>query len=211
MNPAARLYPIVDVASSESMPLGGLLGLFDEAGVEWFQLRDKRPSDGARLAVAQQAAAARRGMFFWYNDRPDLALLAGADGVHVGQDDLPPPFIRGFAPHLQIGRSTHDVAQLRSAAADPDVDAVAIGPVFASKTKSGHARPVGLDGVRAARAMTTKPLVAIGGIDASTVAAVLAAGADRVAVIDALSGATLAAIESKLAAMIGAISEGGRA
>lgn len=208
MNRAASLYPIIDLGGIGSVSPAGLLGLFAEAGVEWFQLRDKRPSDRLRLEAARQAAEARRGLFFWYNDRPDVAILAGADGVHVGQQDLSPAKIRAFAPGLRIGRSTHEPGQVRSAAADPNVDVVAVGPVFSSRTKSGHAQPLGLEGVRAARAATTKPLVAIGGIDATTIAAVLEAGADRVAVIGALRGTTLAAVETALAAMIAAIPEG---
>jgi thiamine-phosphate pyrophosphorylase len=211
MNRAASLYPIVDVPDDGAVPIEGILGLFREAGVEWFQLRDKRPADRARLELARRAAAAGRGLTFWYNDRPDLAVLAGADGVHVGQEDLPPAAIRGFAPRLRVGRSTHDADELGLAAADPAVDVVAVGPVFPSATKRGHARPVGLEGLRAARATTAKPLVAIGGVDPSTIGEVLATGADRVAVIGALSGATLAAVEARLAAMIAAIPEGRRA
>lgn len=121
------------------------------------------------------------------NDRPDLAVLAGADGVHVGQDDLDVADVRRFAPSLKVGTSTHSLEQVRAAlAAAPDY--VAFGPVFATQSKRGADPTVGLDGLREASRLARAagvPLVAIGGIDYERAAAV-AAHADAAAVIAAL-------------------------
>jgi len=110
-----------------------------------------------------------------------------AAGVHLGQRDLPPAAARRVVgPDCRIGLSTHDDEQLAAAAADPDVDLVAVGPVFPTASKASPDPVVGLGFVRRARAATSKPLVAIGGIDAGNLAQVLAAGADEVAVLSAL-------------------------
>ena len=138
------------------------------------------------------------------NDRADLCLAAGFDGVHLGQDDLPPedarkilgsaqpgpPSRAGFARDgvvkpLWMGVSTHNPEQLRRAD-QTGADYLAIGPVFATGSKANPDPVVGLDGVRAARALTRKPLVAIGGITRSNARAVIEAGADAVAVISDL-------------------------
>ena len=120
------------------------------------------------------------------NDRVSLVSAARYDGIHVGQEDLSPAQARAtLGTEVLIGVSTHGEGQLRSAADGP-ADYVAIGPVFATASKQDPDPVVGLEGVRAARAMTTKPLVAIGGITRSNCAAVIEAGADSVAVISDL-------------------------
>ena len=127
------------------------------------------------------------GAGLWVDDRADLAALFPVAGVHVGQTDLPPAAARRVVGEgIWIGLSTHDEAQLAAADADPEVDVVAVGPVFPTASKERPDPVVGLDFVRRARARTAKPLVAIGGIDAGNVAAVLAAGADAAVVLGAV-------------------------
>lgn len=130
------------------------------------------------------------------NDRADLCLAAGFDGVHLGQEDLSPEGARVVVGNRRwIGVSTHNIEQARSADAAP-VDYIAIGPVFATATKENPDAVVGLEGVRAVRAITNKPLVAIGGITRGNARAVIEAGADAVAVIgDILQEPRLAAEE----------------
>jgi thiamine-phosphate pyrophosphorylase len=140
----------------------------------------------ARDAVAAARAA---GALLVVNDRVDVALLAGADGVHLGQDDLRPEDARRLLPAgALIGVSTHDRAQVEEAAAS-GADYVAVGPVFATATKERPDPVVGLELVRWARGRVGVPLVAIGGITAGRAAEVAAAGADGLAVVSAIAGA----------------------
>jgi thiamine-phosphate pyrophosphorylase len=160
-------------------------------GVDALQLRDATLDDDATLREATRfkALADETGAAFILNDRPDLALACGADGVHLGQDDGSPAAARAMlGPGAVIGRSTHGPDQGAIAAADPDVDYVSIGPVWATPTKPG--RPgVGLDYVRWAAANVEKPWFAIGGVDAETALEVVAAGATRVVVVRAILAA----------------------
>jgi thiamine-phosphate pyrophosphorylase len=120
------------------------------------------------------------------NDRADIALDAGFDGVHVGQDDLAVEAVRKIVgPTMIVGASTHNPAQLE-AADQTSADYLAIGPVFTTTSKANPDPVVGLDGVRQARALTRKPLVAIGGISAANAKDVIEAGADSLALISAL-------------------------
>ena len=122
------------------------------------------------------------------NDYVDLVAESGFDGVHLGQTDMPPRDARALlGADTLIGISTHNEAQLSAAAPEP-VDYVAIGPVFATVSKENPDPVVGLEGVRLARQLTDKPLVAIGGITLANVAEVWAAGADSVAVISGIFG-----------------------
>ncbi len=120
------------------------------------------------------------------NDRADLCLAAGLDGVHVGQEDLSPEAVRKIiGPDRWLGISTHNPEQLSEA--DPtSADYLAVGPVFATTSKEKPDPVIGLEGVRRARELTRKPLVAIGGITRANAASVIAAGADSVAVISDL-------------------------
>jgi len=132
------------------------------------------------------------------NDRTDLALAAGFDGVHVGQNDLPVAAVRTIAgADLIIGTSTHNPEQLRLAD-QTEADYLAIGPVFATSSKLNPDPVVGLNGVRLARSLTTKPLVAIGGITRANCRSVLDVGADSVAVISDLVNNPRAAAEEFL-------------
>jgi thiamine-phosphate pyrophosphorylase len=167
-----------------------------EAGVRLVQYRAKpgalgpggQPlTDQDRLAEARalRQLCARHGALFLINDRIDLALAVDADGVHLGQDDLPPAIARSLlGPERLIGRSTQRLEQLQQAVAD-GCDYVGVGPVNATPTKPGR-EPVGLDYVRQAAAASPIPFFAIGGIDAATLEGPLAAGASRVAVVRAV-------------------------
>ena len=158
------------------------------AGIRFLQYRDKDAPDEVvlvRAALLREVFPAADSCLI-LNDRVSLVRSAGFDGVHVGQEDLSPAEVRAaLGPEMLIGVSTHSEGQLLIAADGP-ADYVAIGPVYATVSKLVPDPVVGLEGVRAARAMTTKPLVAIGGISRSNCAAVMNAGADSVAVISDL-------------------------
>lgn len=160
-------------------------------GVDIIQLRDKTIEAARELELLQILARRAReaDALFSVNDRADLAVLAGADVLHVGQGDLTPRQGRALAPAALVGRSTHDVDQLAAARDDADVDYFCTGPIWATPTKPG--RPgVGLDLVRAAAAEPQeKPWFAIGGIDESTLPQVIDAGATRAVVVRVLTGA----------------------
>jgi thiamine-phosphate pyrophosphorylase len=168
-------------------------------GVDIIQLRDKG-SAGERqfgpleareeiAALEVLADAARRhGALFAVNDRADVARAAGADVLHLGQDDLPLTVARDIVGRRVVGRSTHDLEQVRAAVAE-DVDYFCVGPCWPTPTKPGRPAP-GLELVRAAAALgTDKPWFAIGGIDADRLPEVLAAGARRVVVVRAITAA----------------------
>jgi thiamine-phosphate pyrophosphorylase len=161
-------------------------------GARVVQLRAKHAPDRETLAWAREIRALTRaaGARFVVNDRFDLALAAEADAVHLGQDDLPPSALPKAAREwLAVGRSTHDAAQARAARAE-GVDYVAYGPVFGTSSKAAAGSARGLGGLaEAVAAAAPLPVVAIGGIDASKLAGVLAAGARGAAVISAVAGA----------------------
>ena len=189
---AARLY-LVCGAAGDGRDLRAFLDAALRGGVDVVQLREKDPAvgDDALLAAAQifRDACDAHGALFVLNDRPELAAAAHADGVHVGQDDMPVAEARALVGEdVLLGRSTHTPEQVEDAAV-ADVDYFAVGPVHATPTKPG--RPaVGLELVRhAASAPRPVPWFAIGGIDPSNVDAVAAAGATRIVVVRALTDA----------------------
>ncbi|HEX8817110.1 MAG TPA: thiamine phosphate synthase [Terriglobales bacterium] len=157
------------------------------AGCNLVQYRNKRGSPRQILGDSRQLKRLLGGAArVIVNDRPDAALLAGCDGVHVGQDDLSAGEARRVAgEELWVGISTHNPEQVQRAA-QAAVDYVAIGPVFATASKANPDPVIGLEGIRKARALTGKPLVAIGGITRANCRAVIDAGADSVAVISDL-------------------------
>lgn len=185
-----RLYPILDVGllfragvSLEAFALD-----LREAGIRFIQYRDKDASDTEFL----ERALLLRRIFpasdsrLILNDRVALWAKSEFDGIHVGQEDLPPVQVRNtVGSEAMIGVSTHNEMQLRAASESP-VDYVAIGPVFATSSKLNPDPVVGLEGVRSARRIVSKPLVAIGGITRNNASLVLAAGADSLAVISDL-------------------------
>ncbi len=186
----SRLYAIVDadVLKARGASLQEFARELRDAGVRLVQYRDKSGSPQQILGAAREISQIFDGVEdarLVMNDRADLALLAGW-GVHVGHEDLAPEDVRnvlGGGP--VIGVSTHNERQVTEADAG-SADYVAIGPVFATATKENTEPVVGLEGVRRARALTRKPLVAIGGITRENARSVMDAGADSVAVIGAL-------------------------
>jgi thiamine-phosphate pyrophosphorylase len=181
-----RLCAIVDVEVATRgrwEPLD-IARAFLNGGARFVQLRAKHLSSGELLDLAEAivAIAHAAGATVIVNDRADLARLAGADGVHVGQEDLPPSAARAIAgERALVGLSTHTPAQLDAAAGEL-IDYVAIGPVFGSATKATGYEAVGLDMVRRA-ARVGPPVVGIGGITLDNARAVIEAGASSVAVI----------------------------
>jgi thiamine-phosphate pyrophosphorylase len=182
-----RLYVILDAALITSSERDCAEGLAD-AGVRLLQYRDKAAGARRYLQSSRDLAEMLRpqAVFFLVNDRPDVAFLAGASGVHVGQEDLDVAAARGLVgPDMLVGVSTHNLEQIKRAAAS-SADYIAVGPVFSSSTKTNPDPVVGLDFVRRARAASDKPLVAIGGITLDLAANVIEAGADSVAVISGI-------------------------
>jgi len=181
------LYAIVDPLDGERAP-AALAALLLAGGARLVQLRLKPATSRELLAAAERIRplAHAAGALFLVNDRPDVARAVEADGVHLGQDDLPVAAARRvLGPGRLVGVSTHDVEQARAAVAD-GADYVAVGPIYATTSKDHPIPPRGLELVRAVRAAVPCPIVAIGGITAETAPLVRAAGADAVAMIGAL-------------------------
>jgi thiamine-phosphate pyrophosphorylase len=193
-----RLYVIPDAA------FGGGRSLLDQAeqalagGATAIQLRDKTVGGRALydLALAFKALCRMHGALLFVNDRLDVALAAGADGVHLGQSDLPAAVARPLVPSgFLIGVSASRPEWARAAEAD-GADYLGVGALYPTGTK-GDARHIGLDGLRAVRAASRLPLVGIGGIRCEAVGEILAAGADGVAVVSAIVGAPDIAAEAR--------------
>ena len=184
---ASRLYVCTPIRPDLGEFADAVLG----AGVDLVQLRDKQTEAGPLLAAAAvlKAAADRHGALFAVNDRADVALAAGADVLHLGQDDLPLPWARRIlGDDVLLGRSTHDPGQAARAAAEP-WDYLVAGPVWATATKPG--RPAtGTALLEAVAALDPpQPWFAIGGIDLDNLDQVTAAGATRVVVVRAITTA----------------------
>lgn len=199
----ARLTVCLPIRPDLDAFLDAILG----AGVDVVQLRDKHAEGLALIQAGERfrTAADRAGALFVVNDRLDIAQACGADGVHVGQDDLPPTVARALGgPDILIGRSTHSVAEIEAARAEP-VDYIGVGPVDATPTKPG--RPgVGLGLVSEASTRWSGPFFVTGGMNAATIPAAMAAGAFGVVVVRALTeaddpGATAADIRRVLDAV----------
>jgi thiamine-phosphate pyrophosphorylase len=182
----ARLYLVCD-SEPGGRGLPEILSAAIAGGVDIVQLRDKRLSDDALTEVAciAREICERHDALLIVNDSPAVAAAAGADGVHVGQEDMPVAEVREIVgPEMLVGLSTHAPAEIDAAVGDY----IGVGPVHATPTKPG--RPaVGLDLVRYAAAHSRLPFFAIGGIDAGNVGAAIEAGARRVAVVRAIAGA----------------------
>ncbi len=184
-----KLYAIVDV-SCFAMPLRTTAAIVDYArdlaagGATLIQYRNKVGTTREMLDDAREIRRALAdNVILIMNDRADICIAADLQGVHVGQDDLSPEGARTvIGPNRILGVSTHNLEQLQQADAGP-ADYIAFGPVFATSSKRNPDPVVGLDGIRAARAATKKPLVAIGGITRANARSVIDAGADSVAVI----------------------------
>jgi thiamine-phosphate pyrophosphorylase len=181
----ARLYFVADRGGMDRALEGALAG-----GADLFQLRDKEASDDELLTAAVRARERchAAGALFLLNDRPDLAVACDADGVHVGQDDMPVARARELiGEDVIVGLSTHSTQQAL-AGSRSGADYIAVGPVHATPTKEG--RPaIGVEPIRYAAAHVDVPWFAIGGIDAETIHDVVAAGATRVVVVRAVAQA----------------------
>jgi len=183
-----RLYAILDAACfADEENMFAAAEELEKVGVRLVQYRNK--SGNARTMLTQVRELRRRlakDVRLIMNDRADLALTAGFDGVHVGQDDLPAEGARRvIGSRMLLGVSTHNESQVLEAGGT-SADYIAIGPVFATSSKAKPDPVIGLDGVRRARSLTEKPIAAIGGITRGNCRAVIDAGADAVAVISDL-------------------------
>ena len=185
---ALSLYLVTDQACLQGRDLVSAVLAAVQGGVRCVQLREKQLSSRDFLAQARalRAALAPQGVPLVINDRVDIALACGAQGVHLGQSDMPVEDARALLPdHVFIGWSVETPADVARAHHLP-IDYLGVSPVFATPTKTDTAPPWGLDGLRAVRAASTLPLVAIGGIHSGNAAAVLQAGADGLAVVSAI-------------------------
>ena len=182
------LYVILDPSVCPARPLVEVLTTAVEAGASLFQYRNKTASmkEAYVEALALRRAAAKAGVLFIVNDRCDLALAVDADGVHLGQGDLPLDMAKKvMGPDKLIGISTHNPYQVREATAGKP-DYLGFGPIFKPGSKQGHDPVVGLEGLRAMRSLTSLPVFAIGGIQIDQVEEVMRAGANGVAIISAI-------------------------
>lgn len=186
-----RLYAIIDPAQGGGRSSAAIAEALLAAGVRLIQYRDKKASSRELYECARALGEQLRqlGATLIVNDRADIAQAVGAGGVHLGQEDLPVEAVRELVgPATIIGYSTHVLQQVREAEGS-SANYIAFGPVFPTASKQNPDAVVGLEGLRAARQATRKPLVAIGGITLENARAVIEAGADSVAVISALVSA----------------------
>jgi thiamine-phosphate pyrophosphorylase len=182
------LYIILDPSVCPARPLVEVLTVAAEAGAPLFQYRNKTASmkEAYGEALALRQTAAKAGVLFIVNDRCDLALAVDADGVHLGQGDLPLNLARRvMGPDKLIGISTHNLDQVRDATAGKP-DYLGFGPIFTPGSKQDHDPVVGLEGLRAMRRLTSLPVFAIGGIQIDQAGEVMRAGANGVAVVSAI-------------------------
>jgi len=181
------LYPILDRDAMGGADPIAVARQVLTPGVAMVQYRDKSSSaaEVCRVCDELRRMTSRKGVILIVNDRADIAHAVGADGVHLGQDDMPVASAREILGSKKIiGKSTHSFPQARQALKE-DIDYIAVGPIFSTPTKPG-AKPVGCELIVRVRAMTDKPIIAIGGITAKNLPEVLDAGADGAAVISAI-------------------------
>jgi len=182
------LYVILDPSVRPERPLVEVLKAGVEGGAKIFQYRNKEGSMKAAYAeaLALRKLAADLGVTFIVNDRSDLAMAVDADGVHLGQDDLPYADARKLlGPDKVIGLSTHNADQvLQGDKLKPDY--IGFGPIFKPASKRDHDAVVGLEGLREVRSLTSLPIFAIGGIQPDQAGSIMQAGADGIAVISAV-------------------------
>jgi thiamine-phosphate pyrophosphorylase len=194
-----RLYAIIDPSRAAERSPFDVAEILLSAGVRLIQIRHKLASSRELFELSREIAARVRsaGGVCIVNDRADVARVVGADGVHVGQADLPVELARHVVgPGKWVGTSTHGIAQVRKADRS-SANYVAFGPIFPTETKENPDPVVGLEGLREARGATSKPLVAIGGITLENAGVVIEAGADCVAVIRDLLAAPDAGVRVK--------------
>lgn len=206
--PFPRLYAVIDPARSGGRSPVVISELLLAAGVKLIQYREKRASTREQFEISKQIAVRTRKAraVFIVNDRADIARAVESNGVHLGQEDLPPELARSvLMPGKWIGYSTHSLEQVM-AAEQTSADYIAFGPVFPTRSKDNPDPVVGLEGLRKARKATRKPLVAIGGITAENAKSAIDAGADSVAVISDLVGAPN--VEARAREFLEALEEG---
>jgi thiamine-phosphate pyrophosphorylase len=201
-----KIYPITDLRLS-GLSHTEQTRAFIEGGATLVQLREKSTDMRAFYddVVAALRIAREHGVTLLINDRVDIAMVTGADGVHLGQDDLPAQEARKLlGPDAIVGLSTHSIEQVKAAMNEP-IDYIAFGPVFSTATKADPDPVVGLDLLREAKRVAGEvPLVAIGGIDGENVEAVLAADADSAAMISELyRGGDIASHYRELSDLVG--------
>lgn len=186
-----RLYLVADRGYAAGRRLRPIVEAAVRAGVTLVQIRDKGDDARAFLAEALELrdALSGSGVPLLVNDRIDIARAIGANGVHLGQSDLPPHIARAqLGPDAIVGLSIENRAQVGDGRFD-GVDYLGVGPVFATNTKSDAAPPIGLDGLAAIRAATTLPMAGIGGVGTVNAASVRATGVDGICVVSAILGA----------------------
>ncbi len=187
-----KLLAVTDLQSSSAAELDKIEAAY-QGGADIVQLRSKKLTDGElyRLGIQMRGIADRYQKLYFVNDRLDIALATQADGIHLGQDDLPVfaarEICKKIGRSLWIGKSTHSIEQARQAILEKP-DYIGVGPVFATPTKPGY-RPAGIEYVRQAAEEFLIPFVAIGGIDSGNLKQVLEAGATRIAVVRAVFAA----------------------
>ena len=191
MKELLKLYLVTDRNLSLGRDLEEVVSEAVKGGVTIVQLREKDTSTGEFVALARKLMALLKplGIPLIINDRVDVALAADADGVHIGQSDMPYEIARKLlGPDKIIGLSVESFEDIE-AANELDVDYIGISPVYGTPTKTDTAEPFGLEGLRKAVNMSKHPTVAIGGMNAGTIADVMAAGTDGVAVVSAICSA----------------------
>ncbi|MGA3169399.1 MAG: thiamine phosphate synthase [Chthoniobacteraceae bacterium] len=182
-----KLYGIVDLAYVSPADVMRVAAQMIDGGVDIIQLRAKKfiPADVNWLAEQVHPVTSAAGVPFVINDYPDVAAAVGAEGVHVGQDDMPVAEARNMAGYrTMIGKSTHSLAQAMSAA-EEDVDYLGFGPIYATGTKPEYAA-IGLKEIRKVTETVKKPVFCIGGIKLENLGEVLEAGARRVAIVSGI-------------------------
>lgn len=184
------LYPVTDQGLSRGRSNLEILEGLIAGGAKIVQLREKRlsPKDFYQMAVAFREKTAQAGMLLIINDHLDIALACGADGVHLGQDDLPLTVAKKLAPNLLIGVSTHNLDEVLKAQ-EQDADYVNIGPIFATKTKELAMAPLNPRAIGDIAPHLKIPFTVMGGINRSNIEQVLQAGARKIAVVTAITEA----------------------
>lgn len=154
-----------------------------KGGARIIQLRDKTANDGELLRISKKVIEDFPNIYLLINDRVDVAMLTKASGVHLGQDDIPPHYVRqSLGDHFIIGISTHNIEQFKQATND-EIDYIAIGPIFPTKTKISDNKPLGINYAAKARSLTNKCIIAIGGITPQRAQRLWQIGIDAVAVV----------------------------
>ncbi len=186
MSLTGKIFPLYLVTGRKiNKPISDFLTDIEDClkvGAKLIQLREKGISAKYFLEISKGIASFKSSFKFTFfvNDRPDIAFISGADGVHVGQEDVPPEYVKKFFPKLLVGVSTHSELEFEMAM-NKNVDYVALGPIFKTSTKPKSV-PVGIGLLKKVRKISQKPIVAIGGINLENFIEVLEAGADSVAV-----------------------------